>query len=57
MLRSAALMLAHGLDQPGEARRLETAVDTALEEAPTRDLGGSATTTEFVDAVLRALDR
>jgi 3-isopropylmalate dehydrogenase len=57
MLRSAALMLAHGLDQPGEARRLETAVDTALVEAPTRDLGGSATTTEFVDAVLQALDR
>ena len=40
MLRSTALMLAHGLDQPGEARRLETAVDTALVEAPTRDLGG-----------------
>jgi 3-isopropylmalate dehydrogenase len=57
MLRSAALMLAHGLDQPGDARRLETAVDTALVEAPTRDLGGSATTTEFVDAVLQALDR
>jgi 3-isopropylmalate dehydrogenase len=57
MLRSAGLMLAHGLDQPGEARRLETAVDTALVEAPTRDLGGGATTTEFVDAVLRALDR
>src|SRR5207247_8661026 len=35
MLRSAALMLEHGLALPAEARRLSTAVDTALDPAPT----------------------
>jgi 3-isopropylmalate dehydrogenase len=55
MLRSTALMLEHGLGRPGEARRLEEAVEAALGEAPTSDLGGSATTSEFGDAVLRAL--
>jgi len=55
MLRSAALMLAHGLDEPAEAARLEAAVDAALERTPPPDLGGTATTSELVDAVLRAL--
>jgi 3-isopropylmalate dehydrogenase len=55
MLRSAALMLAHGLDQPGEAGRLEAAVEAALQSTPPPDLGGGATTSEFVEAVLRAL--
>jgi 3-isopropylmalate dehydrogenase len=57
MLRSAALLLDHGLDRPAEARLLEGAVDSALVEAPTLDLGGSATTREFGDAVLAFLDR
>jgi 3-isopropylmalate dehydrogenase len=55
MLRSAALMLRHGLEEPAEAARLESAVDAALAAAPTPDLGGSATTAELTDAVLRAL--
>jgi 3-isopropylmalate dehydrogenase len=55
MLRSAALMLAHGVDRPAEAARLEAAVDTALASTPTPDLGGTATTTEFADAVVREL--
>ena len=55
MLRSAALMLRHGLEAPDEAGRLEAAVDAALVEKPTPDLGGSATTAELTDAVLRAL--
>ncbi len=55
MLRSAALMLAHGLDEPGEARRLEAAVESALASTPTPDIGGEATTADFVDAVLAAL--
>jgi 3-isopropylmalate dehydrogenase len=55
MLRSAALMLEHGLGLRGEARRLEAAVDEALRTAPTPDLGGSATTSDFGDAVLEAL--
>jgi 3-isopropylmalate dehydrogenase len=55
MLRSAALMLAHGLAEPGEAARLEAAVDAALASTPTRDLGGRATTVDFADAVVREL--
>jgi 3-isopropylmalate dehydrogenase len=52
MLRSAALMLDHGLGRAEEARLLEEAVDAALREAPTPDLGGAATTEQFGDAVL-----
>jgi 3-isopropylmalate dehydrogenase len=55
MLRSAALMLTHGLGEPAEAARLESAVDAALATSPTPDLGGSATTDDVVEAVLRAL--
>ncbi len=56
MLRSTALLLEHGLGRPEAARALEAAVDAALAEAPTPDLGGSATTREFGDAVLAALE-
>jgi 3-isopropylmalate dehydrogenase len=52
MLRSVALLLEHGLGRPEEARALDAAVDQALETTPTPDLGGSATTGEFSDAVL-----
>jgi 3-isopropylmalate dehydrogenase len=55
MLRSAALMLAHGLDELEQAQRLEAAVDAALAASPTPDLGGTATTTALTDAVLREL--
>jgi 3-isopropylmalate dehydrogenase len=55
MLRSVALMLRHGIGEPELADELERAVGEALESAPTPDLGGSATTTEFTDAVVRAL--
>jgi len=55
MLRSTALMLEHGLGRPEEARRLEAAIESTLASHPTRDLGGSATTAEFGDAVLRDL--
>ena len=55
MLRSTALMLEHGLALPDGARRLEAAVESALASTPTPDLGGSASTSEFGDAVLREL--
>jgi 3-isopropylmalate dehydrogenase len=55
MLRSAALMLTHGLGEPAEAARLESAVDAALATTPTPDLGGTATTDDVVEAVLREL--
>jgi len=55
MLRSLAMALEHSLGQPEPARRLEEAVDAALASTPTADIGGTATTTEFVDVVLTAL--
>jgi 3-isopropylmalate dehydrogenase len=55
MLRSTALMLEHGLGRPEEARALAAAVEVALAQAPTPDLGGAAKTSEFGDAALRAL--
>jgi 3-isopropylmalate dehydrogenase len=55
MLRSTALMLEHAFDREAEARRLEAAVDVAMAEAPTADLGGSATTDDFTDTVLARL--
>ena len=57
MLRSAALMLEHGLGLPAEAKRLSAAVDTAIDLAPTPDLGGNATTGDVVAAVLVGLRR
>jgi 3-isopropylmalate dehydrogenase len=56
MIRSAALMLDHGLGQPRDAKRLEAAVQSALCERPTPDLGGTATTEEFGSAVVAHLD-
>jgi 3-isopropylmalate dehydrogenase len=57
MLRSAALMLAHGLGRSDEAARLSEAVDRALDQAPTPDLGGTATTSDMTTAVLAGLER
>ena len=56
MLRSAALMLDHGLGRPSEAQLLDEAVEAALRDAPTPDRGGSATTAEFGDAVVSFLE-
>ena len=53
--RSTALLLRHGLEREAEANAVEQAVDAALDEAPTQDLGGNATTREMGDAVLRSL--
>jgi 3-isopropylmalate dehydrogenase len=57
MLRSTAMLLAHSLGRPSDAEALDAAVTHALADAPTPDLGGTATTADFGDAVLRALDR
>jgi 3-isopropylmalate dehydrogenase len=56
MLRSLAMALEHGLNEPALARSLEAAIDAALEQAPTPDIGGTATTSEFGDAVLASLE-
>jgi 3-isopropylmalate dehydrogenase len=56
MLLSTALLLEHGLARSAEARLLTDAVQTAIETCPTPDLGGSATTSEFGDAVLARVE-
>ncbi len=56
-LRSVALLLRHAAGKHALADQLEQAVDAALGSAPTRDLGGNATTAEFTDTVLGLLDR
>jgi 3-isopropylmalate dehydrogenase len=56
MILSAALMLRHGLGMEAQAASIESAVDRALQEGlRTRDLGGSATTSEATEAVLHHL--
>jgi len=51
MLRSTALLLEYGLGRPGEAAELVRAIDAAIQSAPTQDLGGGASTSEFGSAV------
>jgi isocitrate dehydrogenase (NAD+) len=57
VLLSSAMMLRH-LQFPSFADRLETAVKQVISEGRyrTKDLGGSSTTQEVVDAVIGALD-
>jgi isocitrate/isopropylmalate dehydrogenase len=51
MLRSTALLLEHGLGRPDEAAELVRAIEAAIQSAPTPDLGGSASTSDFGSAV------
>jgi 3-isopropylmalate dehydrogenase len=55
MLWSVAMMLEHSHGLSELARGLERSVDAALVSTPTPDQGGTATTVDFVDAVLAAL--
>ena len=56
MILSAALMLRHGFSLEAEAAALESAVDRALAAGlRTADLGGTATTAEATEAVLKEL--
>ena len=56
MILSAALMLRHGLGRRSQASAVESAVDRALEAGlRTRDLGGTATTAEATEAVLKEI--
>ncbi len=53
---SAALLLRHSLGLEKEAAAIEAAVDAVIERGVlTRDLGGSANTTDVTSAVLEAL--
>jgi len=55
MLRSTALLLRHSLARAGDADAVDAAIDATLAEVRTPDLGGTATTREVGDAVLRRL--
>ena len=57
MLRTVALMLDLAFQRREEAKALEAAVNESLVSAPTPDIGGTASTTEFANAVLAALAR
>jgi isocitrate dehydrogenase (NAD+) len=58
LLLSALMMLRH-IDEHAAAGRIMTALNRLLAagEVRTRDLGGTATTTEFTAAVCREIDR
>jgi isocitrate dehydrogenase (NAD+) len=58
LLMSAIMMLDY-LDEAKAARRIETALHKIYREGKslTRDVGGTATTQQFTDAVISALDR
>ena len=53
---SAAMLLRHSWDNAAAADDIDSAVQKALADNPTRDLGGKAGTREFTDAVLGNLD-
>jgi 3-isopropylmalate dehydrogenase len=52
---SSAMMLRYGLKELGAADAIEKAVQKALFENPTKDLGGKAGTAEFTTTVIQAL--
>jgi 3-isopropylmalate dehydrogenase len=52
---SAAMMLRYGFNESAAADALERAVQQALAEDPTRDLGGTRGTQAFTEAVVAAL--
>lgn len=52
---SAAMMLRFGLKETAAADAIEQAVQAALKENPTRDLGGTRGTQAFTEAVIAAL--
>jgi isocitrate dehydrogenase (NAD+) len=58
LLQSAVLMLRH-IGETEAAGRIDAALREVLQSdsAKTRDLGGTATTTEFAEAICRTLDR
>jgi isocitrate dehydrogenase (NAD+) len=56
LMRSAIMMLRH-LDMFAEADRLRAALKSVIvdQKILTRDLGGSASTTEFTESIVRAI--
>lgn len=56
MILSVAMMLRQSFDLENSAKKIETACDTVMNQGIlTGDLGGTATTTEFTEAVINEL--
>ncbi|MEO7794906.1 MAG: isocitrate/isopropylmalate dehydrogenase family protein [Thermoanaerobaculia bacterium] len=57
LIQSAVMMLRH-LSESEAANRIDVAVHEVLSQSSvrTRDIGGTATTTEFTDAIVRAIE-
>jgi 3-isopropylmalate dehydrogenase len=55
MIRSVAMLLEHGLDRPGQAARVEAALEVVGRRTPTADRGGTTGTEAFGDAVAHEL--
>ena len=55
-LLMSAIMMLHHINERSAADRIETALNKVLQERKTitRDLGGSASSSEFTDAIIRA---
>ncbi len=58
VLRSALLMLRH-LGEPDAALKIRNAIDEVYRDRTklTRDVGGSAGTSEFADAIIQAMEK
>jgi 3-isopropylmalate dehydrogenase len=54
-IRSAALLLEHGLGRPDAARRVNDALDRVTAQGSTPDQGGTWTTSQLGDALVAAL--
>lgn len=55
---SVAMMFKYSLNLPNEAKTIEQAVKNAIDSGVlTKDLGGSATTKEMGDAVVKELEK
>ena len=58
MILSVAMMFRYSLGMPEAAEMIEKAVNDTIEAGTrTKDLGGSASTSEFGDAVVAALSK
>ena len=56
MILSVAMMLRHSLALPEEAKAVEDAVSKTIEQGMrTADIGGSASTNEMGDAIVKIL--
>jgi isocitrate/isopropylmalate dehydrogenase len=56
---SAAIMMLNHISEPAAAKRISSALERVLHrgECLTPDLGGSATTKKFAEAIIKEMER